>query len=57
MKGPVHDYLAKIGAEGGKKGGKAKGKRKARSPEHYAKMVEARRKKAAADSGDERANP
>jgi hypothetical protein len=37
--------MAKIGAEGGKKGGTAKGKRKARSPEHYAKMVEARRLK------------
>ena len=38
----AREWLAKIGAEGGKKGGKAKGKRKARSPEHYRKMVEAR---------------
>ena len=37
----VSDYMAQIG----KKGGEAKGKRKARSPEHYAKMVAARRKK------------
>lgn len=28
----------------GSKGGKASGKRKARSPEHYRKMVEARKK-------------
>jgi hypothetical protein len=41
----VRDYMAAIGAEGGKKGGTAKGKRKARSPEHYAKMVEARKAK------------
>lgn len=43
MKPPrtVSDYMAQIG----KKGGEAKGKRKARSPEHYAKMVAARRKK------------
>jgi hypothetical protein len=37
----VREYLASIGS----KGGKAKGKRKARSPEHYRKMVEARKKK------------
>ena len=53
MKGPVHDYLAKIGAKGGTKGGKAKGKRKARSPEHYAKMVEARKAKRAASRNGE----
>lgn len=43
MKPPkaLSDYMAQIG----KKGGEAKGKRKARSPEHYAKMVAARRKK------------
>ena len=41
----VSEYLAKIGAKGGQRGGKAKGKRKARSPEHYAKMVEARKQK------------
>jgi hypothetical protein len=35
----AREYLASIGS----KGGKAKGKRKARSPEHYAKMVEARK--------------
>lgn len=47
MKPPksVTDYMAQIGAEGGKKGGTAKGKRKARSPEHYRKMVEARKAK------------
>lgn len=47
MKPPkaVRDYMAQIGAEGGKKGGTAKGKRKARSPEHYAKMVAARKAK------------
>ena len=47
MKPPkaVSAYFAKIGAEGGKKGGTAKGKRKARSPEHYRKMVEARKAK------------
>lgn len=39
------EWLAKIGSEGGKKGGKAKGKRKAREPEHYAKMVAARKAK------------
>jgi hypothetical protein len=39
------EWLAAIGAEGGKKGGKAKGKRKARSPEHYRRMVEARKAK------------
>lgn len=31
----VSKFMARIGA----KGGSAKGKRKARSPEHYAKMV------------------
>ena len=43
MKPPkaVSDYMAQIG----RKGGEAKGPRKARSPEHYAKMVAARRKK------------
>lgn len=47
MKPPkaVSAYMAKIGAEGGKKGGTAKGKRKARPPEHYQKMVEARKTK------------
>jgi hypothetical protein len=41
----VSAYMAAIGAEGGKKGGTAKGKRKARPPEHYAKMVAARKAK------------
>ena len=45
----VSEYLAAIGS----KGGKATGKRKARDPEHYRKMVEARRKnKAATDRED-----
>lgn len=43
----VSEYMAKIGAEGGKKGGAAKGKRKARPPEHYKRMVEARKAKKA----------
>jgi hypothetical protein len=43
----VSEYLAAIGS----KGGKAKGKRKARPPEHYAKMVAARKAKKASDSG------
>jgi hypothetical protein len=43
----AREWLAKIGAKGGKKGGLAKGKRKARSPEHYRKMVEARKSKSA----------
>jgi hypothetical protein len=47
----VKAYMAQIGAEGGKKGGKAGGKRKARSPEHYGKMVAARKAKRATDSG------
>jgi hypothetical protein len=34
----VREYLATIG----RKGGQATGARKARSPEHYRKMVEAR---------------
>ena len=34
----VREYLAAIG----RKGGQATGARKARSPEHYRKMVEAR---------------
>jgi hypothetical protein len=46
MSDKVKEYLAEIGS----RGGKAKGKRKARSPEHYAKMVAARKKKAS-DSG------
>lgn len=41
MKPAVSEYMAAIGA----KGGKAKGKRKARDPEHYRRMVEARNKK------------
>lgn len=36
----ISKYMATIGA----KGGKAAGARKARSPEHYRKMVEARKK-------------
>jgi len=41
MKTPT-DYLKKIGSKGGKNG---KGNVKARSPEHYQKMVEERKKK------------
>lgn len=41
----VSAYMAEIGAKGGAKGGKSSGPRKARSAEHYAKMVEARRRK------------
>jgi hypothetical protein len=41
----VREYLAAIGAKGGKKGGKAGGTRKNRGPEHYAKMVSARKAK------------
>jgi hypothetical protein len=37
----VSDYMAKIGAVGGKSG---KGKSKARSAAHYKKLVEIRRK-------------
>jgi hypothetical protein len=44
----VSEYLATIGS----KGGKATGKSKARSPEHYQKMVAARKAKRASDSGD-----
>jgi hypothetical protein len=51
MADPVKAYLAKIGAKGGKKGGKAGGKRKARPPEHYQKMVAARKAKRVTDSG------
>jgi hypothetical protein len=51
MRDPVKAYLAKIGSKGGKVGGKATGKRKDRGPEHYAKMVAARKAKRAADSG------
>ena len=50
---PVHEYLARIGAKGGAKGGLAKGKRKARTPEHYRKMVEARKAKRATVSASE----
>lgn len=46
MKSAVKEYLATIGS----KGGKATGQRKARSPEHYAKMVKARKAKRAASS-------
>jgi hypothetical protein len=46
----VSEWLASIGAKGGAKGGKACGQRKTRSPEHYARMVAARKaKKKAAD--------
>ena len=41
----VSAYMAKIGAKGGAKGGTAKGKRKARPPEHYKRMAEARKAK------------
>lgn len=43
MKPPkaVSEYMASIG----QRGGEAKGARKTRDPEHYRKMVEARRKK------------
>jgi hypothetical protein len=41
----ITKYLAAIGKKGGQKGGLAKGKRKARSPEHYANMVKARKAK------------
>jgi hypothetical protein len=42
---PIKKYMAEIGAKGGKIGGKAAGERKKRSPEHYRKMVEARKAK------------
>lgn len=38
----IKDYLAKIGS----KGGKAKGPSKARSPEHYKRLADMKRKKA-----------
>jgi hypothetical protein len=38
----VRDYMAKIGAKGGKA---SRGKKKVRSPEHYRKLVEIRRRK------------
>ena len=38
----IHEYLATIG----RKGGLRRGDSKRRTPEHYAKMVEARRQKA-----------
>lgn len=43
MKPPkgVSEWMAKLGS----KGGKAKGKAKNRGPEHYAKMVAARKKR------------
>ena len=46
----VREYLASIGSKGGKVGGKASGDRKNRGPEHYAKMVAARKAKRATDS-------
>lgn len=51
MKGPVNEYLAEIGAKGGKVGGKAKGKAKVRGDAEFykalsAKGVRARRRKA-----------
>lgn len=51
MRDPVKAYLAKIGSKGGKKGGKASGDCKNRGPEHYAKMVAARKAKRTTDSG------
>lgn len=42
----VSEYLANIGAKGGRIGGKATGARKKRSPAHYKAMVKARRAKA-----------
>jgi len=45
----VSDYMAKIGAQGGKNG---KGKKKKRgNAEHYRKMVEARERKREAERG------
>ena len=41
----ISDYLARIGSKGGKVGGKATGQAKNRGPEHYAKMVSARKAK------------
>lgn len=38
----ISDYMKTIGAAGGRKGGKMTGPKKARSPEHYARMVAAR---------------
>jgi hypothetical protein len=35
----VRKYMSQMGMKGGRIGGKAKGKRKARSADHYAKMV------------------
>jgi hypothetical protein len=51
MPNQISKYLAEIGRKGGQKGGKATGPRKARSPEHYAKMVEARNKQRQAKAG------
>jgi hypothetical protein len=50
----VSRYMSEMGIKGGRIGGKASGKRKARSPEHYRKMVEARngqRKRAREETG------
>jgi hypothetical protein len=46
MKAPkeLREYLAKIGA----KGGKADGERKARDPEHYARLAKLNRERFAA---------
>jgi hypothetical protein len=38
----ISEYMRKIGSAGGRKGGAAKGPQKARSPDHYRKMVDAR---------------
>jgi len=44
----VSEYMRKIGSLGGKKGGKISGPQKARSPDHYRKMVDARNAQRAA---------
>jgi hypothetical protein len=45
----ISEWAARIGAKGGKVGGKATGPSKNRGPEHYAKMVAARKAKRASE--------
>jgi hypothetical protein len=44
----VSSYMREIGSKGGKIGGVVKGPQKARSPDHYRKMVDARNSQRAA---------
>jgi hypothetical protein len=53
----ISSYMREIGSRGGKVGGVVKGPQKARPPEHYRRMVDARNAQRAAVKAAKSAKP